>query len=352
MKLKGRTWLSLITLALLALVIVLGWKDAVHAWELLGRVDLRIMALLIPVQFLSYCATGEVLFGYIRSKGDMCGESWWLSPRFALELNFVHHVAPSAGIAGFSYLGWALKRFGVTPGRATMAQIVQVALTFVSYVILLILAVFWLAFDGAVNRPIVVTSVALVVVVVGAVGGVVFLTGNRDRLMHFGSWLTRNVNKTVSFFTRGKKPEALKLSTVERFFEELHADYEGIAEDRGLLLRPFLWSAVGNVLDISLLYLSFLALGLKPFNPAIIVIAFGLSSILGMASATPGGTGVYETAMIVFLSAAGVPGHEAIAGTLLARVTLLAMTLVFGYVFYQSTISSAGEPPRETPVTD
>lgn len=345
---KGRHGVSLVTLALLALVVALGWKEILQAWDLLGAVDLRLLALLVPVQFLSYCATGEVLLGYLRSKGMMREESWWLTPRVALELNFVHHVAPSAGLAGFSYLGWALRRYDVTAGRATMAQIVQVVLTFVSYTVLLVIAVAVLAFEDAVNRAIVLTSSALVVVVVAAVVLVVHATSDRDRLMRFSGWITRTANGAVEFFSRGRKRGVLRLEKVEHFFHEVHQDYVEIRDERRLLLRPFLFSALANCLDISLLYISFLAIGIKPFNPAIMVIAFGLSSILGMAAATPGGAGVYETAMIVFLSAAGVPPSAAIAGTLLARVILLLGTLVFGYVFYQSTIATSGKPPAVT----
>jgi uncharacterized protein (TIRG00374 family) len=335
---KRRHWVTLITLVLVGVMVVLGWGEFGRAWKLLGRVDLWILALLIPVQVLSYFATGEVIFGYLRSKGSLTRAPWWLTPRVALELNFVHHVMPSAGIAGFSYLGWVLNRYGVTAGRATMAQIVQVTLTFVTYTLILVLAVVVLAFDRGVNRAIILTSAVLVAAVVASVALTVFLASGRERLAALAGWLTRTVNRVVSAVTRHKRNAVLDLATVETFFNEIHQDYCEMRDDKRLLVRPFLWAALANCLDISLLFIAFRSLGLW-VNPATIVVAFGVSSILGMMSATPGGTGVYEAAMIVFMAAAGVPPHAAIAGTLLARVALLAGTIVFGYLFYQLRLS-------------
>jgi hypothetical protein len=49
--------------------------------------------------------------------------------------------------------------------------------------------------------------------------------------------------------------------------------------------------------------------------------------------------------MVAFLAASGVTTEVAIAGTLLARVTLLAGTILFGYLFYQLTIIKYGNRP-------
>jgi uncharacterized protein (TIRG00374 family) len=347
---KPRTWISLVTLLLVALVVALGWGEITRALKVLGRVDLWILALVIPVQILSYWATGEVIFAYLRSKGGLKTAPWWLMPRVALELNFVHHIMPSAGVAGFSYLGWVLNRYGVSPGRATMAQIVQLALTFISYTFMLMIALVVLIFDHAVNRTIIGTSAALAIVIVGSVVLLIYATRDRDRLATLAGWVTRTANSVVSMLTRHRRTEVLELGTVQDFFQELNQDYCEIRDDRGLLVRPFLVSIAVNCLDISLLLIAFRSLGFW-VNPAIVVIAFGLSSILGIVSATPGGTGVYETAMIVFMAAAGVPADTAIAGTLLARVVLLLGTVLFGYVFYQLTLNSYGKARPEPPGT-
>ena len=47
--------------------------------------------------------------------------------------------------------------------------------------------------------------------------------------------------------------------------------------------------------------------------------------------------------MVWFLASSGVPMDVSLAGTLLARVTLVAGTIVFGYFFYQATVSKNGK---------
>jgi uncharacterized protein (TIRG00374 family) len=332
------------TLALLALVVALGWGEITRAWALVGKVNLWILALMIPVQILSYFSSGEVMFTYLRSKGEMKTASRWQMTRLALELNFVNHILPSGITASFTYLGWVLNRYGVSAGRATIAQIIRYALTFIGYVFVLMISVAVLALGHQTNQTIIDTSATLATLIVALVALVIYVMGNRKRLAACAGWITRTINAVVSALTFGKKRQLLELETVNAFFDEIHQDYSEIREDKGLLIRPFLWAVVLNCLDVALLCIAFAALGFA-VNPAIMVIAFGLSSVVSVVSVTPGGAGVYEAAMIVFLASAGVPADTAITGTLLARVVLFVGTILFGYLFYQLTINQYGKAP-------
>lgn len=337
-----RSWISIITLVLLSLVIYFAWHEIVKAWDLLGQVDGWILILLVPVQFISYYAAGGMIFSYLRSKGNLKDTTHWQMARMALELNFVNHVLPSGGAAGFSYLGWVLGRHGVRPGRATMAQIIRFSITFLAFIVLLIVAVVALIINQQIDRTILIISMALTAGAVGLMVGLVYIIGSQRRLTVFSQWLTRTVNKIVAFFTRGKKKAAVQFVTIETFFEELHQDYLEIRHEKKILIRPFLWALVLNIADVSLLYIAFLSLGYS-VDPAIMFVAFGISSIASIASVAPGGAGIYEAVMIAFLASAGVPADVAIAGTLLARVTLVLGTIIFGYVFYQLTVLKYGK---------
>lgn len=347
MKLSFRGWLTLITLVLLAIVIVAAWPQIVEAWGLLGQVDLWILALLIPVQFASYYATGGMIFSYLRAKGNLEDMSRWSMTRLALELNFVNHILPSGGAAGFSYLAWILKKHHVSIARSTMAQIIRFVLTFLSFIMLLIVAMIILAFRHEINWTISGIGALLAVVAVGGTLGGIWLIKDNARLRRFSAWLTKTVNKFVRWITRGKKRKLVDGEVILEFFDGLHDDYLAIRRERKILIRPFIWAAIANILDVALLWISFWALG-YPLDAALLFIAFGIASIAGAISITPGGTGVYEAVMVTFLAAAGVPAEVAIAGTLLARVTLLAGTIAFGYVFYQLTIVKYGKPPANS----
>ncbi len=346
MKLSFRGWLTIITLVLLTIVIIFAWPEIRKAWGLLGSVNLWVLALLIPVQFFSYYATGGMIFSYLRAKGDLKDMSHWSMTRLALELNFVNHILPSGGAAGFSYLAWVLGKHKVSAARATMAQIIRFALTFLSFVVLLVLAVFVLVLNHSIDRMIIFVALALTVLAIGALWLIIFLVRNKERLAMFSKWLARTANNVVGWVTAGRKKNSVKEAPIRNFFDGLHDDYLGIRRERKVLIVPFIWAAIANVLDVALIWISFWALGF-PLDPALLFVAFGVASIASAVSVTPGGAGVYEAIMVAFLAASGVTPDVAIAGTLLARVTLLAGTILFGYVLYQLTVMKYGTRPTD-----
>lgn len=344
MKFSVRSWLTVATLILLAFVIGAAWPEIRQAWFLLGKVDIWVLVLLIPLQFLSYYAAGSMIFSYLRAKGDLHGMSHWSMARLALEFNFVNHVLPSGGAAGFSYMAWVLGRHGVSAARSTMAQLVRFLLVFSSFVLLMLVAVAFLAFTSKVDRTVVLVTAILTLATIGAIVACVWLVKSEGRLQSFSQWLTRSINRLVAFLTRGRKTKFAKAKVISEFFGGLHDDYMAIRRERKILLVPFLWGSVANILDVGLLWVAFSSLG-QVVDPAVLFIAFGLASILGALSVTPGGAGVYEAVMVAFLATSGVPADVAIAGTLLARVILLALTITFGYVFYQITVMKYGRRP-------
>ncbi len=345
-----RFWASIITVALVALVIFLGWDKIVQAWNLLSSVNIWILLLMIPIQFISYFATGGMIFSYLRSKGDLKGVKQSQMTRVALEFNFVNHVFPTAGDAvGFSYLCWSLKRFGISLGRATMAQMVRFAAAFIVFLGFLVLSVFLLILDQKINRQIIFMSALLLLLIIVVIAFFAYAMSNHRRLIKFSGWITKLINKVVCKITRSKKSKCLKSEKVEAFFAEMHHDYLAILADKKILKKPFIWALVFNVFDVMLLFVAFWALGFI-VSPAILFVAFGVAAVAGALSVTPGGTGVYEAVMITFLISAGVPAEASIAGTLLARVVLLLGTIASGYVFYQLTINKYGKPNTSTDI--
>ena len=343
-KISFRGWLTIVTSVLLLVVVIGAWPEIMKAWGLLDRINLWILALLIPVQFLSYYVTGEIIFSYLRAKGELQEMSRWKMTRTALELNFVNHILPSGGAAGFSYLGWVLAKYGVRPGRSTMAQIIRFALTFLSFIVLLIVAVIILIVDHQMSRTVILLSFILAILATGATIGLIYIIGSKARLEKFSNWLTKLCNRVVAKLTRGRKRHILKPAVLLEFFDDLHGDFLQIRREKKILVWPFIWALVANMLDVALLFVAFWALG-YPLNPATLFVAFGISSIVSAISVTPGGAGVYEAVMIAFLASSGVPAEMAIAGTLIARISLLMLTIGFGYIFYQLTVNKNGRRP-------
>jgi len=337
-----KTLLSIVTLSLIAIMIFFSRKELFQAWELLTDVNIWILLLLIPSQIAVYYVGGEMMFSYLRAKGSISKIPARDQTRMALEMNFVNHVLPSGGVSGISYMTWRLSKYDISAGRATMAQLVRYAMAFVAYVALVLIAVVIITIDGNINRWIIFASFSVVLIsVVGGVSGV-YVLSSRRRMWRFADKVVRHGNMIIKKVTFGRKKGVLQYAEVEKFFTDMHFDYMALRRDRNILKGPFLWGIVYTLGDVALYLITFWAMGII-FNPAPLLIAYGMASIAGLVVVTPGGTGAYEAVMIGFLAISGIDKSEAIAGVVLTRVILLLGTIVFGYVFYQRAILRHGK---------
>lgn len=336
-----RHWISLVTILLVGLVLYFGRGELLHAVQLLSQVNVWILLLLIPVQFASYFAAGEMIFSYLKSKGEVAASRFEMT-KMALELNFVNHILPSGGVSGASYMTWRLRQIGIGAGRATMAQFVRFAMGFAGFLTLLGIALILMAFDGSVNRLVLMVSSFLGASIIFVTLFIIYIVGSKRRLEGFARGLTQNVNQ-VGRWLRREKP-LLKRTTVTEFFEELHEDYVVLRKEPRVLVQPLMWGILFNVTEVLLFVVAFWALG-TPVNPAPLFIAYGLGAIAGVFLVTPGGAGGYEVLMVWFLTSAGVGLGVAAAGVVLARAVLILGTIASGYVFYQLALNKYGRTP-------
>lgn len=342
-KISGRAWLSIVTAVILGVILFTSRHEIVRAWELLHQVDLTMILLLVPLQFLSYYATGESMFAYLRAQGRVKHISVPSLARLSLEMNFVNHVLPSAGVSGVSYMGWRLKHYNVPPSKSTAAQIARVIVTFGAYAVLLVVAVLALLFDGALNRLTVTLTAVLVLAILGMIAVVIYLLENSRHFEGLAMHLMAIANGLVRIFTFGKRSQIITSSRpLVEFFEEVQKDYRQVRAKKKMLAVPFIWGFVFNLAEIAMFYCAFLALG-HPINPAPLVVAYGLAGAAGIFMVTPGGAGVYEIIMVGFLVAAGIDQQVGIAAIVLARVLLMAGTVIAGYAFYQQAIIKHGK---------
>lgn len=336
-----RAWLSLVTVILLAAVLFASRHELLRAWELLSQVNLWILVMMIPLQILVYYAGGEMIFSYLRAKGQMKKIKKRDQVRIALEGNFVNHILPSGGVSGVSYLTWRLGLYKIPAGRATMAQIVRHATGFMAYAALLLIALFAVTIDGELNRWIILASATLFGLITLSILLCIYLFSSKRRIDIFGQWLYRFINLLVRKLTKGKRRKWLQESVIMEFLQDMHDDFMELARDKRLLIKPLLWGMVYTLGDAGLFMVAFWSLG-EFFNPAPILIAYGVATVAGLVVMTPGGAGAYEAIMVTFLAFAGIAGGVAIAGILLARVVILLGTVVFGYAFYQHALSTYG----------
>ena len=338
-----RRWLNIFTVLIILVTLWALRDEVVRAWELLGRVDIWILLLIFPLQFLSYYASGAAIFSYLKQRGLTKDIHSWDMARMSLELNFVNHILPTAGVSGASYMTWRLSKLGVSSGRATLAQVVRLSASFGAYVVLLMLAVIVVTLDTGVNRLTILATSGLVSTIIIAMMVVWYVIDSERRMEKFSAIVSSAVNWLGRVVLRRKK-EVLKKRQVKHFFSELQDDYQVLKREPRLLIRPFLWGIVFNVTEVSLFFFTFLALG-SLVNPATILLAIGIAALVGAFLITPGGAGGYEAIMVLVLTSAGVAGATALAGVLLGRVVLILLTIASGYLFYHLALRKYGKQP-------
>ncbi|MDR4533769.1 lysylphosphatidylglycerol synthase transmembrane domain-containing protein [Glutamicibacter sp. PS] len=335
-----RFWISVLTFVLVGLVIAGAWEHVRAAFESLTTVNLGVLALLIPVQLASFWFTGEVLFSYLRGRGELHGMHPAAAMRMSLEFNFANHMLPSGGAAGIAYTNWKLSTLGVPASRTTLAQLTRFALTFVSFVLMLAAAALWLLLTHRGTLLVMVTmaivgTLALVVTVGGAI---IF---RRRRLLHrIAGFIFSVAYRVLSWFGRQDK---LNVAHFVRFVDHMYREFAEVTAKPRALLVPFLLSFAVNALDASLFLVALASFGYQA-DFALVFVAYGAATVASMVIVTPNGLGAYEVVMVSVLAAGGVPGATAIAAIALSRVILLLGTILFGYGFYQHSVIKSGSP--------
>lgn len=338
-----RTWLSVVTIAFTVLLLFFARHEIATAWELLGTVNLWVLSLIIPAQVIVYFIAGEMMFVYLRDKKAIDHVSIGEQARMALEMNFVNHTLPSAGLSGISYMTWRLNKYGISAGRATLAQLVRFAATFAAFVSLLLIALFIITIDGNINRWMILLSGMMIFVMVGGTAACIYLVSSPARSKKFARWSSSFASAAAKKLRFTKKTNILPEQKVAKFFSEIHDDYLSLKKDKKILRKPYLWGIAFIIGDVSLYWITFWALG-TPINPAPLLIAYGLAILAGFVVVTPGGAGAFEAIMVSFLLVAGVNPGIALAGILLTRVVIMLGTISLGYVFYQHALVKYGKP--------
>jgi uncharacterized protein (TIRG00374 family) len=342
-KRRGGLILNLLVVILVAVLIYFARDDIKDAWFLLGQVNVFILLLLIPVQFLSYYAAGMIFFSYLKGRGQLKTAKTTESAALALELNFINHVFPSGGISGITYMVWRLRKIGVSSGQATMAQIIRLVCILVAFVAMLMVALLFVTASKSTDNWLVLMTTTATTAIVLLVVFAAYLVGSERRIVSFTKWISKLSNKIVQKVTFGRKKQVFSDETAVKFALEMYGDFLAIKEQKKLLVKPLIWAFIFTLADIALFIVTFWALGV-PFSPALIVIAVGAASVVGTVMITPGGAGGYEATMVMVLTAGGMLAADATSGVILTRVILILGTIASGYVVYRRAMNKYGKP--------
>lgn len=337
---KSSIWkwaLTLVTLAVLGLIIYFSRQEIGETISNLGRVNIFILGSILVWQLIkthAYAALYRESFSILNVKLP-----YRPMFRISLELNFVNNVFPSAGVSGFSYFGLRMKQFGVSAGQATLVHMLRWVSVFVSFQILLFIGLIMLSVAGDVSNLTILVASTLTTILLASTLLSAYVIGDRHRIDAFFTFLTKALNRIIQFFRWGH-PETINIAAARRVFVDLHENYLVLRKKYTELKRPLYYATLANVAELATIYCIYLAFS-SYVNPGAIIIAYVIANFAGLISVLPGGVGVYEALMTAVLATAGVAPSVSIPATIMYRVLTSAIQLPPGYYFYHKALHSS-----------
>lgn len=336
-KRRWKLLLNLATLLALGVLVYFIREELLATLQNLSRVNYWVLLLMIPIQLLNYHSQTRMyqhLFSIVGNK-----LTYGFLYRASLELNFVNHVFPSGGVSGVSYFA-ARMRDGehISGARATLVQVMKIALLVLSFEILLIAGLFFLAIVGKASG--LVLFIAGILSTLLVVGTILFtyIIGSKSRINMFFLSVTRGLNKIISI-VRPKHPETINIKRAHHVFDDMHGNYQEFRKHRRELRAPFWWAVAANVTEVATLYVVYIAFN-DWVNVGAVILAYAVANFAGLVSVLPGGVGVYEALMTAVLVAGGIPAAVSLPVTVMYRVLNTIIQVPPGYYFYHKTLSS------------
>ena len=185
------------------------WEVTVQAFK---DINIWVLLLLIPEQIFMYYAAGQVYFSFLRRRQGL-KISQGLLTRISLEINFVNHALPSAGVSGLGYLIWRLKKFKITAGQVSFIHLLRYIISALANTIQTWIAIVIVIIAGCVrsNGWWAVILAALIAIGVQLLIFIAwFIVHKQETVDKFSKWASGFVNRVMAFFQRKRKEPFLK----------------------------------------------------------------------------------------------------------------------------------------------
>lgn len=334
-----RRWKLLVNIATVVALVVLVYAvrhQLVETLQNLKKVHVWALLLLIPIQWINYDAQARLYRGLFKVVGNNLSYKFLF--KTSLELNFVNSVFPSGGVSGISYFGVRMRNNDITGGKATLVQMMKLLLLFLSFEILLIFGLLFMAIGGRVNSLVIlVMSSVSTLLVVGTIAFVMII-GHERRINATFTAVTKALNWLIHI-VRPNQPETISIAKARGAVEELHSNYKIIETKYRELKWPFFWALIANLVEVLAVYVVYIAFG-HWVNLGSVILAYSIANFAGLVSVLPGGVGIYEALMTGVLVATGVPAALSIPVTVMYRVLNMLIQLPVGYYYYHKTLHS------------
>lgn len=298
---------------------------------LISQLNIVILVCIIFIRFLYYWANAKYFqsfFGIFKTKKIAFKNLLVIT----IIMNFINTILPSGGVTGTAYLAKATNK-QVSASTATIAQVSWYILTFVSYLIVLVIGFISLFLSKQIDKISfrVVLIIITFLIVTGAVAISIML--NKQLTKKIGYLLIRPVN----FMLRRLNKPALNKKLINQFVNEFYRHGGYLLKDPMKLKSAFLYTFLGILLEILSLYSVFLAFNVM-VNPGVVVAGYSLAMLSSLAAIFTSGVGVYEAAMVATFVSLGQSFALSLSVALVYRIIAFWLFIPIGLFFYKRQI--------------
>ncbi len=334
-----RHWKVMLNIATFLAMVILVYavrQDLATTFENLFKVHAIALVLLLPIEFLNYDAQARLYQRLFKLLGNSL--SYKLLFKASLELNFINGVFPSGGVSGISYFGIRMRSDEVTGGKATVVQLLKLGIIYISFELLLILGLLFMAIGGRVNDVTILVATAISTLLVIGTFVFVMIIGSHHRINASFEYATKTLNNLIHL-VRPKHPETISFEKFRRTINELHNNYLIARDNYRKLMWPLIWATVANATEVLAVYAVFVAFG-HWVNIGDVILAYAVANFAGLISVLPGGIGIYEGLMTGVLAAAGVSAGLTLPVVVMYRILNTIIQVPPGYYYYHKAINA------------
>jgi glycosyltransferase 2 family protein len=276
-------------------------------------------------------ATGLALASERRRRRR--GLGLWFMLRLTVAEHGAARILPGGGSAAAAVTYSALRTRGLKPARVAVAVATISVLVYGTLATIFLASLVYLILDRELNRAATAASLlALVVTFCFLLLG--YLSYRRPTTAR--RLLAGLIYRVQRLFFRRRprvRAEVRAARLVLLLQGEVHAPQEQLLYHPVAALRLFALALGYWALDALCLFVVFVALGV-PTGGVELFVAYGVAMTFGSLPLTPGGLGVFETAMIGTLALLGVGGYEAAIPVLGYRLFNYWLPIPLALVFY------------------
>ena len=148
---------------------------------------------------------------------------------------------------------------------------------------------------------------------------------NNALLRRLSDWAFRQLERLL------KKDMTAYAQSIDEIITQFDASFREIVAKKKLMALSIMVMFAAWCLEISIAYVSFLAIG-NPVNPVLVITVYSVLTVLQMMPMfLPGGLGVTDIVMTILYMVVGIPKAAASGATIMVRfVTLWFLTVVGG----------------------